>query len=138
MVVLLVLLFYASGLFVALSLRHNVLVRIAPVRTTMYRVGPDGQIYNRFRMTIANRQNREAEVRFILTGLPQAQIQLTQPLKLRAAETIQQEFEIAVPANSLPAGVNHFAVTAQVAPNQESSTFEMTFITPTHKPTISH
>jgi cytochrome c oxidase accessory protein FixG len=131
--VLLVLLFYASGLFVALSMRHNVLVRIAPVRTTMFRLGPDGQVYNQFRMTIANRQNHEAEVRLTLNGLPGAQIQLPQPLKLRATETLQQEFEVAALANSLPPGVNHFSITAQVAPNQESNTFEMTFITPTKK-----
>lgn len=132
-VVTLVLLFYASGLFVALSMRQNVLVRIAPVRTTMFRVGADGQIYNQFRMTLANRQNRAAEVQLTLNNLPQGQIQLPQPLKLNSAESVQQQFEIAVPPNALTAGVNHFSITAQVSPNGESTTFEMTFITPTKK-----
>lgn len=131
--VALVLLFYASGLFVALSMRQNVLVRIAPVRTTMFRVGPDGQIFNQFRMTIANRQNRPATVQLTLNGLPQGQIQLAQPLELKPAETVEQQFEIAVAPGTVQAGVNHFSVTAQVMPNQESSTFEMTFITPTKK-----
>ena len=46
-VVLLVLLFYASGLFVALGMRHSVLVQVSPVRTsTTYRLGPDGRVYN--------------------------------------------------------------------------------------------
>ncbi|MBI1760941.1 MAG: 4Fe-4S binding protein [Acidobacteria bacterium] len=131
--VMLILLFYASGLFVALSMRHNVMVRIAPVRTTMFRLGADGRVYNQFRLTIANRQNKTAEVTFTLRGLPNAQLTLPQPLKLQPAETVQQEFEIAAAENSLPAGVNYFEIATSVSPNNENETFKMTFITPTKK-----
>jgi hypothetical protein len=131
--VILILLFYASGLFVALSMRHNVMVQIAAVRTTMYRVGEGGRIYNKFRMTIANRQTQSAEVKFTLNGLPNSQLALPHPLKLRPAETVQQEFEIVAAAESLPAGVNHFEIVAQVTPNNESNSFKLTFITPIKK-----
>ena len=133
--VLLILLFYASGLTVALSMRNNVLVKIMPVRSSLYRIGDDGRIYNRFRMTIANRQARDAEVMLSLKDLPGASIDLHLPLKLKPAETIQQEFDIAVPAATLPQGVNHFSFISRVSPDNDSENFEMTFITPTERKT---
>lgn len=135
MAVVLILLFYASGLTVALSMRHNVLVRVAPVRTTLFRRGEDGRIYNQFRLTIANRQNREAEVLLTLENLPGAEIVLDQPLKLQPAETIEKQFEIVAPAGSLPDGVNHFRLHSQSTPNNDEDNFDMTFITPTGKET---
>ncbi len=131
--VLCVILFYSMGLLTALSLRHNVLVRVAPVRTTMYRLGADGTVYNRFRMTIANRQPQTTEVTLTLQKLDAAKIELAQPLKLTANEVIQNEFDIAAPPGSLPPGVNHFTLTSQVQPNGETQIYEMTFITPTPK-----
>ncbi len=68
-VVLLVLLFYASGLFVALGMRRAVLVQVAPVRATLYRVGPDGRIYNQFRYRIANRGSRPGAVVFSIAAI---------------------------------------------------------------------
>jgi cytochrome c oxidase accessory protein FixG len=132
-VVLLILLFYASGLFVALAMRHNVMVQIAAVRTTMFRLGEDGRVYNKFRMTIANRQNKAAELHFTVNNLPHVQLMLPQPLRLQPGETVQQEFEIAAALESLPAGVNHFEIVTQVTPNNESNRFKLTFITPTKK-----
>ena len=85
--VLLVILFYATGLFLALSLRHSVLVQIAPVRTTLYRLGDDGQIYNKFRMTIANRGPRAATLRLSVKGIDKAQLMLANnTLTLQAGE----------------------------------------------------
>jgi polyferredoxin len=130
---LLILLFYASGLFVALSMRSNVLVKIMPVRATLFRIGDDGQVYNRFRMTIANRQSAETEVKLSLRNLPNAQILLAQPLKLKAGETIQQEFEISVPPATLPESINHFQIESRAEPDGDIENFEMTFITPTEK-----
>lgn len=49
-VVLLLVLCYAGGLYTALAMRRTVLVRIPPDRTTMYRLGSDGTVYNRFRL----------------------------------------------------------------------------------------
>jgi hypothetical protein len=46
-VVLLVILFYASGLTVALSMRRDVLVRLSPERATLYHIGENGEVLNR-------------------------------------------------------------------------------------------
>jgi polyferredoxin len=132
--VLFVILFYASGLFVALSMRDNVLVKIAPVRTTMFRVGEDGKIYNQFRLTIANRGKQAATVSLVLKDLPDAQIILTaNPITLKEGEILQTEFEIVAAKNSLPQGVNHFEVISNAMPNNETQDFKMTFITPTER-----
>lgn len=130
LVVLLVLVFYASGLTVVLSMRNNVMVRISPVRAKLYREGADGTIYNTFRLTVANRQSRPAEVTLDLGGLTSAKMDLPQPLQLGAGETVEKVFEIAVPANKLPGGVNHFEISSLATPGEERSSFPMTFITP--------
>lgn len=129
-VVVLVLLFYASGLTVFLSMRDNVMVRIAPVRSTLYRQGADGTIYNTFRMTIANRQNQATNLSLTLNGLPAATIDLQQPLRLESNESVEKVFEIAVPAHTLPGGVNHFEISSLASPGEETNSFRMTFITP--------
>lgn len=128
-----ILLFYASGLFVALSLRDNVLVKIMPVRASLYRIGDDGRVYNKFRLTVANRQSRDASVTLSLNQLPEAQIQLPQPLQLQASQELQMEFEIAVPPGALPAGVNHFEIVSHATPGDDSTTAKMTFITPNER-----
>ena len=131
LVVFLLLVFYASGLTVVLSMRDNVMVRISPVRTTLFRQGTDGTIYNTFRMTIANRQDQEAELKLSLTGLPVGKLELSQPIKLNPGEATEKVFDISVPPNSLPPGVNHFQIESMVAPGEEKTSFKMTFITPT-------
>lgn len=132
-VVLLLLLFYASGLFAVLSMRDNVLVKIAPVRTELYRIDAAGQIHNTFRLTVANRQSKDAELTLSLKGLPDARIEPAQPLQLKAGEELQTQFEIVVPPGKLPQGVNHFEIISQAAPIAETTTTRMTFITPTEK-----
>ena len=69
-VVLLVLLFYASGLAVALSLREPMLVRVSPDRTRLSWVGGDGEIINRYRISLANRGHGTTSISFTLEGLP--------------------------------------------------------------------
>lgn len=134
-IVALVLLFYASGLFVVLSMRDNVLVKIAPIRAELFRLGEDGRIYNKFRMTVANRQGSDAELTLSLENLPNAQIELEQPLKLKATEERKLEFEISVSSQGLPPGVNHFQITSHVEPGGETTNSKMTFITPTERKT---
>lgn len=131
LVVFLLLVFYASGLTVVLSMRDNVMVRISPVRATLFRQGPDGTVYNTFRMTIANRQDKEAELKLSLTGLAVGNLELPQPIKLQPGESLEKVFDISVPPNSLPPGVNHFQIESLVAPGEEKTSFKMTFITPT-------
>ncbi len=132
-IVALVLLFYASGLFVVLSMRDNVLVKIAPIRAELYRLGDDGHVYNKFRMTVANRQGQDAELTLTLQNLPGAQIQLEQPLRLESGDERQLEFEIAAPPQALPPGVNHFQIVSRAEPGNETTTANMTFITPTER-----
>ncbi|MFM8395652.1 MAG: 4Fe-4S dicluster domain-containing protein [Acidobacteriota bacterium] len=135
LVVILVLLFYASGLTVVLSMRDNVMVRIAPVRSSLYRLEGTGaatRVHNTFRMTVANRQNRGADLSLSLTGLPGASIELAQPIHLGANESVEAVFDISVAANTLPPGVNHFEIAGVATPGAETSSFKMTFITPTN------
>lgn len=131
--VALVLLFYASGLFTALSMRKNVLVRIAPDRAVLYRIGEDGRIYNKFRLNLANRADTAATVRIELSQLPKAVIVLEQPIRLAAGEEMQRTFEIASAPGALPEGVNHFSIIAGIQPGDETETYKTTFITPTER-----
>jgi len=130
-VVLLIILFYAAGLFTAISMRRNVLVRIAPDRTTMYRAGADGTIYNRFRIQIANRGHEQAIAQFSIENLPGARfVGFENAVVVNAGETMQQTVEIAATAGSLPPGVNHFRIVSRVG--NEKDAVEETFITPTN------
>jgi hypothetical protein len=131
-VVLLVLLFYASGLFVALGMRHAVLVQIAPVRATLYRIGPDGRIYNQFRYRIANRGNKPGAVVFSLQHLPGASLAMpANPVRVQPGESAQGEFEISRPAGRRDELVSHFTILTNTVPDRESDTIPMTFLAPT-------
>lgn len=126
-----VIIIYASALAVALTLRHDVLVRIAPVRTTLYRVGEDGRIYNTFRMTIANRGREPATVSLSVRDLPDAVFAIpVDAVTAPSGEEAKSEFEISVPAGQLSGGVTHFQVVAEAAPSGTRDEFDMTFITP--------
>lgn len=121
---------YGTGLGVALSMRHNVLVRIAPNRATLYRIGADNRVYNTFRMTIANRGAGEATVALSIDGLRDARIELpSNEIGLGPGETIQSEFEISVPAGGLPVEVNHFSINA-AASDGNGDVLAQTFIMP--------
>jgi cytochrome c oxidase accessory protein FixG len=125
-----IILIYGIALFTAFSMRHSVMVTIAPNRATLYRLGNDGNIYNTFRMTLANRGSTDATISLTL-DLPQAKINLpSSEIVVRAGETIQQEFEISVPARSLESEVNHFRITSVARPEATKDTFEQTFIMP--------
>ncbi|MFB3813858.1 MAG: 4Fe-4S dicluster domain-containing protein [Terriglobales bacterium] len=130
-VVLLVILFYAAGLFTVLAMRRPVLVRLMPDRTTLYRLGPDGTVYNRFRLTAANRGRTPAIVILAIEDLPGAHFEKTEnTLVVDPGETLQREFEIAVPQPAqLAPGVNHFRLISQVGNERESlpETFIMPF-----------
>jgi polyferredoxin len=137
--VLLVILFYASGLFVALAMRDNVLVKIAPVRTTLYRVGKDGRVYNQFRMTLANRGRKDATLNLSLNNLPNGELVIpANPIELKAGEELQEEFEIVVSAGQAAGGVNHFEIVGEVMPDNSREQFDMTFIMPTADAKAKH
>ncbi|MBS1793326.1 MAG: 4Fe-4S binding protein [Acidobacteria bacterium] len=128
-----IILVYGTSLAVALSLRHNVLVYVAPNRATMYREA-DGRVYNAFRMTLANRGGKDQTVTLSTADLPDAKLTLpSNEIVLKAGESVQQEFEISVPANSLPEQVNHFEIRSAAAPDNTTDVFKETFIMPQEK-----
>jgi polyferredoxin len=130
-VVLLIILFYGAGLFTALSMRRAVLVRIAPDRSTMYSLGKDGTVYNRFRLQLANRGHQQAIAQLSIDGLPGASFAAFEnAVVVNAGETIQTEFDIQeLSSSELLPGVNHFRIISRVG--NDKDVFEETFITPT-------
>jgi cytochrome c oxidase accessory protein FixG len=134
-VLLLVLLFYASGLTVALSMRHPVMVTIMPDRAagTMFTVTPEGDVVNRFRMTLANRSSRDTAVTIALEGLPGKVLLPANPVPVKAGESAQIHFGVAAPAAGFTTDVNRFRFAASSAPQGTSDRFELTFIAPMRK-----
>ena len=129
-ILLLVLLFYATGLVAALSVRHAVLVRVAPDRATLYRTGSEGRIYNKFRYTLANRSHQPATVIFAIDHLTGGSMALD-PVQLAPGQSVNGEFEISMPPLRRTELVTHFEIRATTIPGQVSDTFPMTFIAPT-------
>jgi polyferredoxin len=135
-VVLLILLFYVSGLSVALSMRHPVLVRLNPQRDVLYRVGDEGEIYNRFRTSISNRTGEKAFVEISIQDLPGSRLVLSEnPITIEPGETIEQEFEVAAQRGGPAPGVNHFRFVTESIPDGARESFDMTFIMPTKEET---
>jgi cytochrome c oxidase accessory protein FixG len=131
-VVLLLVLCYGGGLYTALAMRRTVLVRIPPDRTTMYRLGSDGTVYNRFRLQAANRGHQQATLILTIDGLPGARlVSIENAVVLNPGQNLQREFEIGVPASAgiLP-GVNHFRLLSKAG--AEHDEFDETFITPSN------
>ena len=130
LVVFAIILIYGVALFTAFSMRHSVLVYIAPNRATLYRIGDDGLIYNTFRMTLANRGSGDSTVT-LSHNLQNGKINLpSNEISLKAGETIQKEFEISVPAKSLNEEVNHFEIISIANPEGTKDIFKETFIMP--------
>ncbi len=129
-VVLLIILCYAAGLFTALSMRRSVLIQIEPDRATMYRLGPDGTIYNRFRLKLANRGRQQQTVLLAIEDLPGARFDsFENAVVIGAGQTLDKEFDIAAPVSAaLPGGVNHFRLVTRVGNERDS--VDETFITP--------
>ncbi|HQU83111.1 MAG TPA: FixG Ig-like domain-containing protein [Pyrinomonadaceae bacterium] len=127
---------YAVALLTAFSMRHSVMVTVAPNRATLYRIGDDNRVYNTFRMTIANRGKKDSTVSLSIANLPDAKFSLpSNEIEIKAGDSIQQEFEISVPAKSLPTEVNHFEITSVANPENTTDTFQETFIMPLEKET---
>lgn len=118
-VVGLVVLFYAAGLATALAMRRDVLVRIAPVRTTLYTIDAAGRVANHFRITVANRGKHRAEVPLSAEGLPGAEVHYR--AAVAPGETARGEFDVSAPAGD---EVRHFVIVAG------GEKFPMTFLGP--------
>jgi len=130
-IVSLIMLCYASGLAYALAKRQPVSVEVSPVRATLYRVGPDGRVYNHFRYTIANRGHKTSAVIFSITQLPGARLEMEpNPVTVTAGQTAQGEFEISEPSGARLAPVSHFTILTGTVPDQSNSSIPMTFLAP--------
>lgn len=130
-VVLAVLLFYATGLMVALSMRHPVLVQVSPARVELYRVGESGEIFNRFRVKVANRGSEKAFVTISLQDLRGARLVLADgPLEVEPGEVSERFFDIAAHPDGPSPGVNHFKINTEAMPDRTTNSFGMTFIMP--------
>ena len=129
-VILLVLLFYAAGLFTALSMRHALLVQIAPIRATLYRQDNDGTVYNTFHLKVANRGRQQQTVVLGMEGLAGTRfVGFENALVVAGGQSLERDFEIAAPPSAgLAPGVNHFQLVSRAGNERES--FDETFITP--------
>jgi polyferredoxin len=127
--VMLVLLAYASALWVALAKRSAVLVRVAPDRATLYSLSPDGMVTNHFRVSVANRGREAAQVALRVEGLPEARLSLpANALTVAAGEAVTQEFDVSM-YDAVP-GVAKFQFVAAWTPKSGRREFPMTFIAP--------
>ncbi len=130
-IVTLLLLCYASGLGLALAKRRLVVVDVSPIRATLYRVGADGRVYNRFRYSISNRGRKPAAVTFSIVQLPGASLDLRpNPVPVAAGVTAQGEFEISEPAGACREQVSHFTIVTGTAPQEATNRIPMTFLAP--------
>ncbi len=130
-IVLAVILCYASALAIALSTRDSVLVRINPVRATIYSISPTGAVENHFRITTSNRGQAGEFVVLGLDGLPGGHLDLpTNPIPVPAGETVVREFTVTVPAAAALGDVTHFHFTAETQPGQLRQTIDMTYLMP--------
>ncbi len=134
-VILVLLLIYATGLAIAIGLRKPVLVRIFPNRSELYTVAADGQIHNHFRLLASNRGHQQATVTLSVSGLPSATITgLDQNVVLAPGGSIEHQFDIASPVSGASLGINHITLHAQVTPTQPPLSFDENFIAPFEAP----
>ena len=129
-IVILIMLIYGAGLYLAISMRRAVLVKIAPDRTTMYQIATNGEVANRFRLQIDNRGTDQATVILSIEDLRGARLAETEnAIVVNSGGTVQKEFTVVVPPGAdLPQGVNHFQLVTKVGAERQA--FPQTFITP--------
>ena len=131
-VLMFVMVFYASGLAVALAMRNPVLIRINPIRTTtLYTINAAGDVENQFRLSVANRSSKNEFVILAVDGLPGGHLRLTpQPIAIGPGETLTKDFSVAVPRTGPLANVSHFRFIDQTQPGGAKQTIDMTFLMP--------
>ncbi len=130
-VILVVLLFYFSGLAVALSVRRPVLVYIAADRSTMYTILSDGRVANRIRVKLANRSGQPVRVALWAEGIPNAELSLaTNPVPLAPGQLIETTVELRAPRWPGAQDVNPFKILAQASDSKSPDVSELTFIMP--------
>ncbi len=126
-----VLFFYASGLAVALSMRHPVMVRISPERATLYATTASGGVANRFRLNLANRSGEKAFVTLRADGLAAGTLRLAaNPVPVDAGGSKVAYFTVEVAADANLPAVSHFQFVAETQPSGVHDEIPMTFLMP--------
>ncbi len=129
--IMLVLLFYVSGLAVALSMRKPVLVQIAPDRSTLFTVGADGRIANRIRIKLANRSSKPVGVRLWTEGLPGAELELPEnPVQLAPGAVFDRTVELRAAPWPGSVDVNPLRILAQPSTQSTPDAEALNFIMP--------
>lgn len=129
--ILLVLLFYASGLGVALSLRKPVLVQIAPDRSVLFQRLADGRIANRIRIKLANRSSQAVVVRLWVDGLPGAELDLpANPVALAPGEVFDRTVDLKVAPWPGASDLTPLRILAQPSGQAHPEAAAMNFILP--------
>ena len=118
----------------ALAMRRAVLVQLAPERATLYRLDNSGQVFNKFRLKIANRGAQPASVAISSEGLPNARILVpVNPIVVEPGATSEQFFEIATVPFAGSQDVNHFRIVVATTPGADRQSFDETFIMPVER-----
>ena len=129
-VVLLVVLFYLSGLTVALSMRRAVLVQLQPVRASLYRLDAAGRVHNTFRLKLANRGKRDAASFSHMSSHCSRLTLSPNPVPLRTGEVVEREFDVTAARFAAAQEVNQIRITARAAGESSPDVFEETFLMP--------
>ncbi len=130
-VILLIMVFYLTGLGLVLSLRRPVLVEINPDRATLFKVLDDGRIANLIRLKLANRTGKTSQVRLWVEGLPGADLALqTNPVVLQPGESYERTVELRAPFMQDGQDVHHIRILSQADGARKADAEDMTFITP--------
>lgn len=133
--ILLVLLFYVSGLAAALSMRRPVLVQVAPDRSTLFSVLGDGRIANLIRLKLANRSSKPVTVRIWTEGLPNAELDLPQnPVQLAPGEVFERTVELRAAPWAGSVDVNPLKIIALPSTQTAPDVAALNFIMPIKAP----
>lgn len=133
-IVLAVILCYAAGLTVAMSMRTPVFVRVAADRSVLFTTDASGATLNKFRIIVGNRSRKPATVQLNLEGLANAHIIGASTLALKPGDNTEQSIQVAIPSGILtPDYVTHFQIKAVTEPGGDIHLIDTTFIMPRPK-----
>jgi cytochrome c oxidase accessory protein FixG len=127
-VVSFILLFYFTGLMVALSMRHPLQVRVQPDRTSLYTSNEQGESTNKFRFNVDNRGSVDATLAIQLESTEKALHLTTSQLSVKAGGSVQELIEVAIPPDALQPGVYPITLHTVSEPGAIKASFPMTFV----------
>lgn len=132
-VVSFIMLFYFTGLMIALSMRHPMQIRVQPDRATLYTTNAQGETTNKFRFNIDNRGSVDATVAIVLESSQKALHLTTDRVALKAGGSVEQTIEVATAPDALAPGVYPITLHTTSEPGGTKASFPMTFVMPKQK-----